>query len=308
MSEQQKPKRRHHHVWQHYLKPWATGGSISCLQNGRVFATGTTRIAVEKDFYKFHRLTAADERMVKSLFATAHPAARRSFESLLNKLMSPFRLIELLPGAKKNEAITKHLDDYTSDVLEELHSQVEARFIPSLKCALEGDISFYDDERCLDFLDYITKQYMRTKGIKERFFASSEAVGDADMRRAWNMLSLMFAQNIGASLYVERKRRKLVLLRNESDAPFITGDQPVINLAAKAAMTTSLSIFYPLSPALALWLGEVDEGCPYPAGTVTDDDIRSLNHKIFEASYQQVFATSMTVLESLLRNLTGNTK
>lgn len=283
-------------------------GAIWCLQKGKVFTTGTTRIAVEKDFYKFHRLNAADERMVKLLFTRSHPAAQRSFESLLNNLMRPFRLTESLLGAEKNEAIAKHLDEYTSDILEELHSQVEARFIPSLKCALEGDISFYDDERSLDFFDYITKQYMRTKGIKERFFASSEPVGEADMRRAWSMLSLMFAQNIGASLYLERKRRKLVLLRNETDVPFITGDQPVINLQAMGAKTTSLSIFYPLSPALALWLGEVDEACPYPDEGLTGEHVRSLNHMVSEASYQQVFADGPAVLESLMENLPSNTK
>lgn len=202
-----------------------------------------------------------------------------------------------MPGAETDESIARYLDEYTSDVMEHLHSQVEASFIPSLKCALDGDISFYDDERCIAFLDYLTKQHMRTRGIKERVAASSKPVGDADMRRAWSMLSFMFAQNIGGNLYHERKRRRLMLLRNATDIPFITGDQPVINLLAMLPQTTRLTIFYPLSPKLALWLGEVDEACPFPEEGLTRDNVVWLNQKVVEASFQQIFANGRTVLE-----------
>lgn len=235
--------------------------------------------------------------MVKVLFAKSHPAAQRSFQSLLDKLMYPFRMIEAIPGAETDESIARYLDEYTSDVMEHLHSQVEASFIPSLKCALDGDISFYDDERCIAFLDYLTKQHMRTRGIKERVAASIKPVGDADMRRAWSMLSFMFAQNIGGNLYLERNRRRLVLLRNATDIPFITGDQPVINLQAMSPQTTRLTIFYPLSPKLALWLGEVDEACPFPEEGLTRDNVVWLNQKVVEASFQQIFANGRTVLE-----------
>ncbi|MFK4448486.1 hypothetical protein ABH944_008546 [Caballeronia udeis] len=305
MSEEQRPRRRHHHVWQFYLRSWTSGGAIWCLQNGRVFTTGTTRIAVEKDFYKFHRLTAADERMVQLMFAKSHSAARRSFQSLLDKLMYPFRMIAAIPGADEDESVGKYLDEYTSDVLEELHTQVEAQFIPLLKSALDGDISFYDDQRCIAFLDYLTKQHMRTKGIKERVFAAIKPVGDADMRRAWSMLSLMFAQNVGGSLYAERKRRKLVLLKNATEIPFITGDQPVVNLQAMGLKTTSLTIFYPLSPTLALWLGEIDETCPFLDEGLVREEVISLNQKVAEASYQQIFANERAILQSTMGNLPG---
>jgi hypothetical protein len=43
-------------------------------------------------------------------------------------------------------------------------------------------------------------------------------------------MSYLFALNIGFSLYMERRRRKLVFIENRTDVPFITGDQPVTNL------------------------------------------------------------------------------
>lgn len=94
LSDRQKPKRRHHHVWQFYLRPWTHAGAIWCLQDNRVFVSGTSRVAVEKDFYKFHPLTGADERMVNWLFKESHPAALRSFRSLIDKLMRPFQMAE----------------------------------------------------------------------------------------------------------------------------------------------------------------------------------------------------------------------
>ena len=64
MSAPQKPKRRHHHVWQRYLRPWTVGGTLYCLQDGRIFSTGTRTVAVEKDFYKLHQLTVEDVALI----------------------------------------------------------------------------------------------------------------------------------------------------------------------------------------------------------------------------------------------------
>ena len=300
MITKQKPKRRHHHVWQLYLRPWTSGGAIWCLQNGRAFSTGTRDIAVEKDFYKFHRLTTADENFLQLMVAKSDPAAQRSFRALQDMLMYPFRMIDAIPGANKNKLIEKQVEEYASNVLEDLHSQVEARFIPLLNSALGGDVSFYGDERCIAFLDYLTKQYMRTKGIQERATAVRIPVEDVDIRRIWSILSFMLAQNIGGSLFNERKRRQLVLLKNATDVPFITGDQPVVNLQAKVSQTNSLTLFYPLSPTISLWLGEVDEKCQFPADGLTKEHVVSLNRKMAQASHQQIFANERAILESVI--------
>jgi hypothetical protein len=297
MGNEQKPKRRYYHVWQLYLRSWAKSGAIWRLQDGRIFSTDTTRIAVEKDFYKFRRLTETDEQVMKPMFARSDPSAQSSSSTLIDRLMSPFRLVEAHPDALANESVESHLDDYASDVLEELDSAVEARFIRLLKLALGGDVSFYDDDRCITFLDYLTKQHMRTKGIKGRVKATVKPVGEFDIGRDWNILSFMLAQNLGTSLYGERKKRELVVLKNTSNIPFVTGDQPVVNLQAKGAETSAITIFYPLSPILALWLGEIDEVCPYSSGGITGEDVGLLNDKIIKSSCKQIFASDHGALE-----------
>src|ERR1035437_9502872 len=126
MTAQQKPKRDHHHVWQRYLKPWTTNGVIWCLQNGRIFSTGTPNIAVEKDFYKLHKLTREDVTFIKMLFEKGRPLSKRNHAALLNMLMAPFQIAEQVKNTQHRAKIDQVLDDYASNVLEDYHASIEA--------------------------------------------------------------------------------------------------------------------------------------------------------------------------------------
>jgi hypothetical protein len=159
--------------------------------------------------------------------------------------MMPFQMAERLKDSPHRKMIDTHLDDYASNVLEDLHASIEASFIPVLESALKGDVGFYvDDQRCIPFLKYLCTQIMRTKGVRERVLALSPYLG-----RVWNIIVHMSATNMGSSLYLECKRRTLIIINNRTDIPFITGDQPVINLkGTRPAPPDRLSIFYPIAP------------------------------------------------------------
>lgn len=296
------PKRRHHTVWQKYLKSWTVDGAIWCLQNGRIFQTGTPVIAVEKDFYKLHILTREDVALIKMLFEKAHPIAKKHHANLLNDVMRPFKMVEAFKDHPKFGAeLYRGLDDYASNVLEDYHAGIERSFIPSLESALNGEIGFYGDpQRCIPFLHYLCTQYMRTKGIKKRSIELCNEDKSADLGRVWNLLVPMVAFNIGQSLFVERRERKLILVHNRTDVPFITGDQPAVNLkGARPRPPENLSIYYPISPRLALLLTDVNEDPLFPAEGLTGEQALTLNMKIAEASYQQTFAHSKAPLEGL---------
>lgn len=298
MSAAQKPKRHHHHVWQNYLRPWTVGGALYCLQNGRIFSTGTRTIAVEKDFYKLHQLTAEDVGLIKLLFGQGHPSSVKTHAHLLNSLIMPFQIAEQLKKSPYREQIDAKVDDYASNVLEDYHASIEASFIPVLESALKGDLSFYaDDQQCIPFLNYLCTQYMRTRGIKERVLALSPF-----MERIWNIAIHMSATNIGASLYLERKRRTLIIVNNRTDVPFITGDQPAINLKGTRPLPPDrLSIFYPIAPQAGLLMADVDEEPLFPAEGLTRNQAMTLNQMLFQGSYKQVFGRS----EECLRAIAG---
>jgi hypothetical protein len=296
MSAPQKAKHHHHHVWQKYLKPWTVGGALYCLQDGRIFCTGTPSVAVENDFYRLHQLTAEDVAIIKLLFGKGHPSAVRAHAHLLNSLMLPFQIAERLKDGSHREQIDICLDEYASNALEDYHASIEASFIPALESALEGDISFYaDDQRCIPFLNYLCTQYMRTRGIKERVLALMPV-----LERVWNIIIHMSATNIGASLYVERKKRTLIIVNNRTDVPFITGDQPAINLkGTRPAPPDRLSIFYPIAPHAALLVADVDEEPLFPTEGLTRDQATTLNQLLFRASYKQVFGRSKECLRAI---------
>jgi hypothetical protein len=294
MNAPQRPKRRHHHVWQNYLRPWTSDGALFCLQDGRIFPSGTRVLAVVTDFYKLQRLTPQDLALLQLLFGEGRPSAVRTNASLVGMLIGPFALAERFRGSPKWPEIEAQLDDYASNVLEDYHASIESSFAPALGRALAGDLGFYaDDAECIPFLNSLCTQYMRTRGIKERVLELSPF-----LERVWNVIIHISATNIGGSLYVERKKRKLIIVENRTDVPFVTGDQPAVNLkGTRPAPPDSLSVYYPISPTAALLMAEVDEEPMFPATGLTAEQARALNASIVHASHKQVFARSAACLE-----------
>lgn len=110
----------------------------------------------------------------------------------------------------------------------------------------------------------------------------------------------MFAFNIGMSLFLERKQRKLVLLDNNTDVPFITGDQPIINMRGDGMRPpTELCFYYPVSPRSALLLTEANEQPAFSSASLTAAQVGELNQEMFRASHSQLFGQSK---DSLLLN------
>ena len=243
-------------------------------------------------------LTAEDVGLIKLLFGQGHPSSVKTHAHLLNSLIMPFQIAEQLKKSPYREQIDAKVDDYASNVLEDYHASIEASFIPVLESALKGDLSFYaDDQQCIPFLNYLCTQYMRTRGIKERVLALSPF-----MERIWNIAIHMSATNIGASLYLERKRRTLIIVNNRTDVPFITGDQPAINLKGTRPLPPDrLSIFYPIAPQAGLLMADVDEEPLFPAEGLTRNQAMTLNQMLFQGSYKQVFGRS----EECLRAIAG---
>jgi hypothetical protein len=99
-------------------------------------------------------------------------------------------------------------------------------------------------------------------------------------------------------VYLERKKRRLVIIENMTESAFITGDQPVINLHGGGEKSpAALSWYYPISPHLALLLPEVDEEPAVSTESLTSAQVDDLNEKIVTASHRQVFAQSPSSLK-----------
>jgi len=289
MTAPKNPKRNHHHVWQAYLKPWTTNKEIWCLSEGEVALKRTKFIAVDRDFYKLHQLTPTDLTLLKLFISQGNKYSQETNQQLLYLITSPYEVVKHIPNLRPAAKII--LEKYSFEVLEDYHSQIENSFAPLLEKARQGDLSFYTDEKCISFINYICTQYMRTKGVKERTVKKLAEIGAGDFSRIWNIMIHMFATNIGTGLYSERHKRILQLLENKSSVPFITGDQPIINLKSKNGQSPDqLSFYYPISPKLAIFLSDIDEPPMNPK--IDEYEATELNKKIKDASYLQVFGDS----------------
>jgi hypothetical protein len=171
MPERPPKKRRQHHVWQHYLKAWASNGRVWVLNDGRISNTNPVNLAVERYFYKLSRLSVADIDLIKLLVSGPLPdLMKKAEEDFLNALFLPMLFVEHNRDRLSNQdKIEEHLDDHMTNVVEDFHAKSEGDFIGILDKIKNRDLSFYDEPPlCTQFMHFICLQYMRTKGIREK--------------------------------------------------------------------------------------------------------------------------------------------
>ena len=306
MTKQPQRSRRHHTVWQHYLTPWTTGGAIWCRQaGGKVFRTGTRAVAVETDFHRLPELTATDVAALRLWLSRLVPWVQKACEPVVNTLLLPVRLPQALRSADAatRERAREFVERFRAEAVESFHTHIEGNAVRLLARARQGDLSFYEeDEGAAQFLHFLALQFMRTKGPQHRAGEMGEDPTGLDLARVWNIVTPMFATAHGAVLFVERKRRTLTCICNETEVPFITGDQPVVNLMAspwRDQDVEAVSLYYPIGPEAALLLSDEDQAPLFPAAGLTRDQAARLNETLAQSCHRQVFAATKASLAGL---------
>lgn len=193
------------------------------------------------------------------------------------------------------------LDELVANGEEEYHQRIEDDLLVFIRRMLAGDSAFYSDSaEAARFLYAICVQYTRTKRMRETTVLHiGEKYKGCDVRRMISVLSPLLAISIGYSLYADRQRYKLMLVDNNSDTPFITTDQPIINIQAPDSgdLPDKLEFFYPLSPKRAMLLLELSsKRADFP---VTAISVNHYNMAMVKNSYEQVFSDSGEYLNSI---------
>ena len=300
-------KRRHHYVWRKYLRAWAIDEKIYCLRDGKIINPNLMGVAQQRDFYKLNDLSDDDIEFIKKLIIEKSPKVlSRGHEQLLSAFTYVHRLLKKYPeiSSTKNLEVKKVVDLCLHNLEEDLHSGIELIGKKYLDCLLNKDTVFFEtDGGFIDFIYYVCVQYMRTKKIKEstiesfKFSSQRSAIG-----KSWNILSHIFATNIGGSLYVDRKYFKLMMIENNSKEDFITGDQPVINIFSlrtpKNESPENLAFYYPISPNLAVLVIEKHFFEGMTVLSVTQQEVDSYNKAIMQCSFEQVYSQKRDTLEN----------
>lgn len=296
-------KRKQHYVWRHYLSAWANhNDQIWCCRENSIFNTNLMNIGQERDFYKIKKLDYDDINFIRRIIQkNPNDHLQEVNMGWLKIFTSIFELEDSLNESKLDkESINSLIDVATNNLEEELHSIIEVSSIKYISSILDEDISFFNTgEGRSDFLYYLCVQYIRTNKIKVNILKNVDGMGKVNIDNTWNILSHVFATNMGWGLMSD-KSYNISLLKNESDIEFITGDQPVVNTFATGLLFGSppekLEFYYPVSPILAVMISKNYNDSSTKTVCLSKEKVTMYNQHIFEQSHSQVYASKSETL------------
>jgi hypothetical protein len=164
-------KRRHHFVWQYYLKPWIVDGRIACWRNGQVFRTDLANVAVERDFYRLRDISERDVTTIRQMIDQLFPSQLRDIHTTwLQMFTLPSKLRRLHEATGQSSAeIDDALDTAVANMEEEIHCTVESDAEPLVEALRNGNAGFFATEDGFSrFMHYLSLQYLRTRNIANK--------------------------------------------------------------------------------------------------------------------------------------------
>ena len=229
-----------------------------------------------------------------------------------------------------DNTVRLELEIEKTNLLEDIHGWLETQAGRWLKSLKSGDANFYrpqkqhirnyrlegepDDTVITEksrFLLFLATQFCRTKKMRE--------IESRKLRKGMELLSqlkrcdppqLDYQKIVGIFLtealaptlaeHMEGLGAKLSILRNTTSVPFITSDQPVINLMYDYSIPTQLTneiiLYYPVSPSVAIILN--DDSLPAQLD-LTIEQVQNYNGRMKKASYEYLFSNDRESLERI---------
>ncbi|WP_034303632.1 DUF4238 domain-containing protein [Herbaspirillum sp. RV1423] len=259
-------KKRHHYVWAEYLTRWGNGTKnvFYTTKTGKI-AWDSVRAIVADDY--FYKTTTLTDRHVEIIKGFSRPGNSRLHQQNMSFLDDFLRIQQAealyLKSGIKNSEIELSLHVMSCNALENLHAAHERSASPVLtELAGENLDVLQDQQRMIQFMMFLGHQISRTKTwrdslIKVLFRRTPLEIEVADaMEHAWWFLSYMYGTKLGFSLYTDRHNARHALLINDTTVPFITSDQPIVNVHSCVSETEfgapeHADFYYPISPRIA---------------------------------------------------------
>jgi len=307
MASAEPNAKNQHYVWQYYLNAWVAEGKFCCYRqkDRKLFSTQPKVVASETYFYEMQQLTDADQKFLEDFISRATDERLRELNrdyvkltQLSFKLRSQLKGANLLPEVRR--ALAEQLRWAERNLGERYHAGIENKCQDILDSLRSDNDDFYQDEgRCVDFFYFLSLQYFRTAKMREGLSNIPTYVPGHDPRRTANILNHIYATNVGAALFRERKAYRIVFLKNATAIPLITGDQPVINMLDPKA-TDDLELYYPLSPRLAMVLTKDALKFPGRYRNITSFEAERYNYAVYSKSEDQIYSNDADYVRCLV--------
>ncbi len=263
-------KKKHHYVWANYLLRWSCNGKdvhYTTGKNNNIVCESVRGLAMEKHFYKVQPLTSDHLTVINGLSSHSPEWLQEEHQMLLNGFLKvqKFEMFIKKQGVNNPEA-NQTIEAMKSNMLENFHSSHENEVQDILKSLAERDLSILSkSNNMVSFMAFLGQQTSRTKNFKDKFVETQVGRNNDELRRvgkimeeSWWFISYLFGTNIGASNYLGRNEETHCLLINDTDIPFITSDQPIVNVHEGLQENTvsppdeeHCDFYYPISPNVA---------------------------------------------------------
>ncbi|MCQ4258115.1 DUF4238 domain-containing protein [Stutzerimonas stutzeri] len=265
-SKRLEVKKRHHYVWANYLTRWGNGtNNVSYTTKLGNFAHDSVRgLVIDDYFYTTTFLSRQHIQVIESVIRQSCKGLREEHRAYLAEFLSAQagEAMYRQSGIQDRE-IERQLDVLKNNLLENLHASHEKDALPVLAALAKENFDILEKkEHMINFMAFLGQQITRTKTFRDSAIQALSRNstmeidrGDA-MAQAWWFLSYVFGMNIGFDLYAGRHTAKHALLINDTKLPFITSDQPVVNVHARVSETELIApeyadFHYPISPRIA---------------------------------------------------------
>lgn len=317
MKKHNEIKRNHHYVWGHYLRRWADNNNVFYIsQRGKISNDSIKGLAKEIDFYKINPLNSEDVGYIRRFSSYSPEFLREIHESHLKHFIQLSSISNAILKLEIKSEDLKFIDSsIKNNSLENLHSIFEDTAVNVINELSKGNKNVLNENaNMIPFCSYIGHQISRTQAFKEQ---SLKAVAAGMSRinanpeyfalfeKNWWFLSFIFGLNIGMSLYESKERDKHVFITNNTAIPFVTSDNPIINIhkslaeIAELEAPTKADLLIPLSPKYAYMINNSSD-YDHLEDSITTEEVNDLNRAVYNKSYKTVFASERQVLSELL--------
>lgn len=296
--------KRQHVVNREYLAKWADNNNqVYCLDNkGKLFPANPVRLCVHNYFYEIKSLNIVEKKLLllmvgdednKLLVSNSNNCdTDKNIVKYFNELNSKkyrhpmlgiidvlFFSAEVKPFLEKKKIIDPVLiKNIYKEGIEDFETFFERIGLFSLKkifsCKFSNSVKDFSD-----LIYFISIQYSRTDVLKKRMIAKLNEFS-VDINKIFPLIHICIA--FKTANYLLNTELHISILYNNTKIPFITGNQPVINIKNlnTEEEAKELEFYYPISPTLSILIS--------PKGINNKRLIHNRNVSIDEANYYNI--------------------
>lgn len=299
-------KKKHHYVWSYYLKGWATDGVnvwyIS--KKGKPSFDSVKGIGCENHFYNVGTLSENDIKLIHMWLKNCEPELKKLHLDLVGFVRFAQQQVRFLELSAQRKLDIDLNDIVSSNLFENYMSMQENSVLEIIRKLREGDVSCLDDKNTLwSFGFFLGHQLSRTKRMRDIILWSVENSHGDELskniwmefhKKHWWFMCAFIGANLSKDISLNPNKR-ILLLDNLTNTPFITSDQPVININPHGHLSDDVDYYYPLSDKRALLI-KTSKNFEFDESINDESIIHMLNKNMANTAGDTIFSSNENTL------------